>query len=54
MRGLTDEQIWDDLGMLPEGELTLADLWDRARLWGISPSALFPFYRSSAHHPLSA
>ncbi len=42
MCALSDEEIWDRLGILADGEWTLADLWDRARLEGVAPSMFFP------------
>lgn len=39
---LTDEQIWDSLGILADGDWTVKDVWDHAQLLGVTPAALFP------------
>lgn len=42
MQHLTDDQIWDAVGVIADGEWTITDLWDHARLLGVRPSDLFP------------
>lgn len=45
-----EEAIWDQIGILADGEWTVADLWDHARLLGVLPSQLFP----PCYQPLTA
>lgn len=48
---ITDEQIWDNLGIIADGTWTVADLWDRARLLGVRPSQLL---RACPHRSTAA